>query len=124
LKLVEIIVNGVDAEMLVHGERGEPDADAIEVAKKINKEWSAAGTANRLCAWRSFDAHRCLPDKAVIGCFLEHKPIAAERKMCVAFPWRAALPGERSTGSKPCGGTLPRRGHKEKGWKPFVRQAQ
>jgi hypothetical protein len=124
LKLVEIIVNGVHAEMLVHGERGEPDADAIEVAKKINKEWSAAGAANRLCAWRSFDAHRCLPDKAVIGCFLEHKPIAAGRKMCVAFPWRAALSGETLDRQQALRGTVPRRGHKDKGWKPFVRQAQ
>src|SRR5262249_32726977 len=58
---------GIEAEILVHGERCETDIDAIEIAKEINQNGQRQEPPIDLAHGRSFDAHGCLPWNAVAG---------------------------------------------------------
>src|SRR5262249_42060341 len=50
------VSRGVEAEILVHGERGEADIDAIETAKEINQDGQRQEPPIDLAHGRSLDA--------------------------------------------------------------------
>jgi hypothetical protein len=55
------VSRGIEAEILVHGERGETDIDAIEIAQEINQDGQWQQPPIDLAHGRSFDVHWCLP---------------------------------------------------------------
>jgi hypothetical protein len=51
------VSRGIEAEILVHGQRGEADIDTIEIAQEINQTGQRQQPPIDLAHGRSFDAH-------------------------------------------------------------------